>query len=345
MPRKSSFISQLQEGQKIEDLFVLADARLAESKNGPYWNLRLQDKTGRIEAKIWHPQSSHYTGLAPGHFILVKGVVRSFRGQPQLTINQLQVFDEPGAEVDWSLYIPSSSRPPEEMLQELEHLCQEELSYKPWLALSRSVFKDPEIRPRLLAAPAAKTIHHAYRGGLIEHSLSVARMCLLMASLYPELDREILLVAACFHDLGKAWELEAGISQEYTDPGRLLGHIQLGLEVLDPFLKQTKDLDSGLIMHFKHLLISHHGEHEFGSPKRPKTPESFALHYADNLDAKIKVWNQAVTGLDRSETNWTAFFPFLERQLYHPRKTADCAPKDVPKKPGASKQCLLPLKE
>ncbi|MCF8037937.1 MAG: HD domain-containing protein [Desulfohalobiaceae bacterium] len=345
MISKNSFISQFQEGQKVEDLFVLAEARLAESKNGPYWNLKLQDRTGKIEAKIWHPQSSQYTALAPAQLFLVQGVVRTFRGQPQLTVSQMRVFEDPDLQIDWAEFIPSSSRPPEEIMEELEKLCREELTYKPWLKLSRSILKDPDIRPRLLAAPAAKSIHHAYRGGLLEHSLNVTRLCLLISSLYQDLDREILLVAACFHDLGKAWELGAGISHEYTDPGRLLGHIQLGLEVLEPFLQKTKDLDPGLIMHFKHLLLSHHGEYAFGSPKRPKTPEAFVLHYADNLDAKIKVWDQAVSGLDRTETNWTTYFPFLERQLYHPPRTDDFIQKGQTPKPGAKKQCLLPLKE
>ena len=343
--QKSIFINELKENQQVEDLFVLAEARLAESKNGPYWNLKLQDRTGRIEAKIWHPQSQQYTRLEPAQLIRIQGAVRTFRGQPQMTINRLQVVETDERPIDWSDYLPSSSRPPEELLAELEALFRDELIYRPWRSFCRRVLKDSDLKHRFLSAPAAKTIHHAYRGGLLEHSLQVARLCLAVCDIYPELDREILLVAAGFHDLGKAWELGGGISPDYTDQGRLVGHIHLGLEVLEPFLQTTKDLEPGLIIHFKHLLLSHHGEYAFGSPKRPKTPEAFVLHHADNMDAKVKAWDQAVSGLNLSETQWSDYQPFLERPLYHPPRTKDFRPQHPEPTPAPGKQCLLPLKE
>jgi 3'-5' exoribonuclease len=345
MMQKTSFITDFEEGRTVEDLFVLAEARQAESKNGPYWNLKLQDKSGRIEAKIWHPQSSQYTNLAPQQLVLLQGLVRAFRGQPQMTVHRLQVLDPREMDIDWADFIPSTARPPEELLAELEGLFRDELVFRPWRSFCRQVLKDAGIRERFLAAPAAKTIHHAYRGGLVEHSLQVARLCLAVCDSYPDLDRDLLLAAAGFHDLGKAWELGAGISPDYTDPGRLLGHIQLGLEVLEPFLQKTRYLDPGLILHFKHLLLSHHGEYAFGSPKRPKTPEAFVLHHADNLDAKIKAWDQAVSGLNLAETQWTAYLPFLERPLYHPPRSRDFMQQSGQAKPPSGRQCLLPLKE
>ncbi len=345
MMEKTNFISQFEEGQTVEDIFVLAEARQAESKNGPYWNLKLQDKTGRIEAKIWHPQSTQYTNLAPEQLVRLQGMIRAFRGQPQMTVQRLQVLDAGEAAVNWSDFIPSSSRPPEELLAALEELFRDELVFRPWRTFCRQVLKDADIRERFLAAPAAKTIHHAYRGGLLEHSLQVARLCLGVCDIYPDLDRDLLLVAAGFHDLGKAWELGAGISPDYTDPGRLMGHIHLGLEVLEPFLKKSRQLDPGLVLHFKHLLLSHHGEYAFGSPKRPKTPEAFVLHHADNMDAKIKAWDQAVSGLNLAESHWSAYLPFLERPLYHPPRTRDFMPRTSETKNPPGKQCLLPLKE
>ena len=162
-------------------------------------------------------------------------------------------------------------------------------------------------------------MHHAYIGGLLEHTLSVCRLCMVISELYPQVDREILLVGAIFHDLGKAWELNAGIQRDYTDPGRLLGHILLGVEILEPFLVKT-ELPPGLKLHLKHLLISHHGEYAYGSPRRPKTVEALILHYADNLDAKVNMTSLLVDALPEGDS-WTPYQRSLERQMFRPERT------------------------
>jgi 3'-5' exoribonuclease len=174
----------------------------------------------------------------------------------------------------------------------------------------------------MLSAPGAKSIHHAYAGGLLEHTLAIMRICRAMAGLYPQVDKEILLVGALCHDLGKAFELSHGISREYTDAGRLLGHIQIGLEVLETFLRKVKDLPEDLAMHLKHLVISHHGELEFGSPCRPQTVEAFILHYADNMDSKINTVQSALTASDGAEaTGWSDYHRTLGRYLFQPART------------------------
>ncbi len=340
---KSVYITDLKDGQSFEEAFVLVQARQASSKNGPFWDLRLQDRTGQIEGKIWYPQSMEYQDLAPESMVRVQAQVKTFREQLQLIIHRLKVLE--GEEIDWSQFVPSSARAPEELLQELEGLCRSELRYPPWRKLCSKVLRDPDIRERLLAAPAAKSIHHAYRGGLLEHTLAVARSCLALCAIYPELDREILLVAAVLHDLGKAWELEGNILADYSDPGRLLGHITLGLQVLEPFLQKTKELEEGLALHLKHLILSHHGEYEFGSPKRPKTREAFVLHFADNLDAKVNTVGQLLQGMEHGDSSWSSYQYSLERKIFQAKTTPEVKKDREDSKKDRAKQCLLPLKE
>jgi len=344
MTTKTVFVKDLNQGQEVTDVFLLAQARQAQSKNGPYWDLKLQDCTGEVGAKIWHPLSAEFTSLAPEQFVRVRAGISSFRDLPQLIIRSLEILDPEEASLDWAEFIPASQRPPEDMLAELEQLCRTEIRYGPWKRLCKKILTDPDIRGKVLAAPGAKTIHHAYRGGLLEHTLAVSRLCLSIADRYPGLDRDILLVAAVLHDLGKAWELQSGLSRDYTDQGRLLGHIMLAMEILQPFFAKAKDLDPDLLVHLKHLLLSHHGEYAFGSPRRPKTQEAFVLHYADNLDAKLATARRALDGQDLEQSRWSGYQPSLERQLFEPVRSPDFV-KESDKKEAQPKQCLLPLKE
>jgi len=322
---------------------VIVQSRLAQSKNGPYWDLKLQDKTGVLDAKIWPPLSSEFSELLPEQFVFVQGEIRSFRDRLQMVVQRLQ-FLESEEEICWADFLPVSSRDPEEMLLELENLCRQELKYSPWKKLCKKVLQDLEVRERLLKSPAAKSLHHAYIGGLLEHTLSVSKICLSISELYPDMDREILLVGALLHDLGKAWELEGSISRKYSDQGQLLGHITLTLEILEPFIQKVKDLDRELVLHLKHMLLSHHGEYEYGSPKRPKTAEAMILHFADNMDAKLSTMEKAFDSGQQEGSNWSQFQPSLERYVYRPVNTASFHKKKQENK-GVAKQCSLPLKE
>ena len=343
MQSKNLFVSDLQQGSAIEDLFLIAEARSAETRNGqPYWDLILQDATGKVSAKIWAPLSQQANGLAPGHFLHVQAKVELFREKFQLNITRFEEIDPEGETLDWSAFVPRTAEAPEAILEDLEQLCRNELQHKPWRALCRSVLRDPEIRQRLLQAPAAKSVHHAYRGGLLEHTRQVCRVCLQFAALYPDLDKELLFVAALFHDFGKAWELEGLATWDYSDAGQLLGHIHLGLERLEPFLRRQKGLDPELALHLKHAILSHHGELEFGSPKRPKTPEAFALHFADNLDSKLTTASAALNDLGEHDGGWTPKVWALQRQLF--KRTPTPAPMATQHRPRED-QCSLPLKE
>lgn len=331
MKHKKTYVRDLAEGNSISEVFALSQVQRKEAKNGPYWQLTLTDCSGSIEARVWFPQSQQYEGLQAEQFVAVNGQVSSFKDQLQMNITDMAVIDPREAGLDLTDFLPSSAVPPEELLHEMEEFLHSELSFKPWSALCKSVLRDESIRASLLSAPGAKAIHHAYAGGLLEHTLAIMRICKALSLLYPQVDKEVLLVAALFHDLGKAFELSHGISREYTDAGRLLGHIQIGLEVLEPFLRKTKDLPEELGMHLKHLIVAHHGELAFGSPCLPQTMEAFILHYADNLDAKINTVQGALTAPDGGDiSGWSDYHRTLGRYLYQPMHTPAPAKADEP---------------
>lgn len=285
MPRQS--ITDIRANEEVQSTFLLGMASLQQSRNGPYWRLELRDATGSVEAKIWSPLSTSYPDLAAGQMVEIRAKAGLFRDQIQVTIDHLRVLsDEERTVLDLSQFMRASPRVALEMMAELEALCDKELTHTPWRTFAAGVLGDPSIRPRLLIAPAAKSVHHAYVGGLLEHILSVAGLSMRIADHYPEIDRQVLLAGALFHDIGKLDEMSGGMVNDYTDSGRFLGHIVQGLIMLEPYLAQS-GLEPHLALHFRHLLASHHGTLEFGSPREPATAEAFVLHYADNIDAKL----------------------------------------------------------
>jgi 3'-5' exoribonuclease len=338
---KSQYIQDLTPGTRVDDRFILGAASLAQSKNGPYWSLTFQDATGKIDGKIWSPKSQEYPSLEPGQMTRVLGFVESYRDRNQLKVDHLELLDLSGEEIDYADFMPAAAIPPATLMEMLEDLITEHMKHRPWKSFCRKVLTSEEIRERFMTAPGAKTVHHAYVGGLLEHTLGVARACMALCDVYPHLDRQTLLAGAVFHDLGKAWELTGGLANDYTDEGRLLGHIQIGRDKLEPFLARSRNLDEGLKLHLKHLITSHHGEHEFGSPVRPKTPEAFVLHFADNMDAKLNMVDQAYDEMDKSGQQWSPYLRFLERNVYRAPTTPD---ENRKKNDTPENQCLLPLK-
>ncbi|BBD08922.1 3'-5' exoribonuclease YhaM family protein [Desulfovibrio ferrophilus] len=345
MTQKSTFVRDLTPGQNVDEIFLLASAQQGQAKNGPFWSLTLADRSGEIPTKIFSPQAQAITNLAAGQFVRIRGMVGTYRDQPQVVADAATVVEPSANGLQLADFVPASERDPEDMLADLEKLCKENIRHKPLRVLVRTVLTNKQIKARIMPAPGAISIHHAYAGGLVEHTLSVCRLCMSFCDLYPELDRQVLLAAAVFHDLGKAWEYAQGPVREHTDEGRLLGHIQLGLNVIEPFLATAmeKGLEPEVAMHLKHIIVSHHGELEFGSPKRPKTPEAFALHFADNLDAKLKTVAEAVEpAVPEDETGWSPYVRSLGRFVYKPKRTPDPAAENGDDK--KDEQCLLPLK-
>ncbi len=321
---KHQFIEDLAPGMEVADLFLLSFAQQAQAKNGPYWRLEFRDAGGTIGGKIWSPLSRNYQDLTPGNPVFVRGRVVSYRDKPEISVESIDVLSEAKiARLDLSQFMPASAKPPREMFEELRRLIKDTLSHEPWRRFAAAVLEHPDIGPALLVAPAAKAMHHAYAGGLLEHTLSVCRLCLRLCDHYPCLDRQALLIGALCHDLGKLWELSPGMVADYTTRGRLIGHISLVLGELEPLLRDS-GLEPEAADHLRHMILSHHGSREFGSPVLPSTAEAIALHYADNLDAKL---NQVQAALDASlggaAPGWTAYVPALERSLYRaPRPLA-----------------------
>ncbi|ABM28111.1 metal dependent phosphohydrolase [Nitratidesulfovibrio vulgaris DP4] len=320
---KRQSIKDIEANGDVRGLFLLGAATLNQARNGPFWRLELRDATGTMEAKIWSPQSQAYPDLAPGQIVDLEGRSGTYRDRVEVTVERLRTLDEAEqASLDISQFLPASERPAAEMLEELERLCREVFTHAPWRKFVLGVLRDDDVRPRLLVAPAAKAVHHAFVGGLVEHILSVTRLCLHLAEHYPELDRQALVAGAIFHDIGKVWELTGGLANDYSDEGRLLGHIHIGLERIEPHLRKS-GLEPELVMHFKHLILSHHGELEYGSPKRPKTAEAMVLHYADNIDAKMAQMRGLFANMGEGETGWSPYQNTLQRFLYRPARTPE----------------------
>ncbi len=254
---KGAYVKDIIEGNTAEGIFVATDASLLQSRAGdPYWALKLQDASGSIDCKIWKPLSQKFTEIPQGSIVRASGRAGSFRDQMQLEISGMTILDEESAAgIPPAWIMPSSPHDLDEMLEELCALCKEEFVHRPWARLAGKVLNDAEYRAFFRVWPAARVMHQAYAGGLLEHTLQVFRICRQIADLYPELDRQTLLAGALFHDFGKIREFSGGLSNDYTTDGLLVGHIVLGVQMLAPFLAKS-DLEEHLQQHLTHLILS-----------------------------------------------------------------------------------------
>lgn len=338
---KGVFIKDIEENCRVAGAFVTRDPSQGLSRNGPFWKLTLADNSGSLEAKIWPPLSADFANIAAGAIARVTGRASRYREQLQITIDSFEpLSEEETREIDAADFMPASSRDIEEMFKELRLLCLEEFKYPPWRKLALAALNDADLAYKFKTMPAAKSVHHAYVGGLLEHTLGVFKLCEAIADHYPELDRQTLLAGALFHDFGKIREFSGGFANDYTNEGRLVGHIFLGLEMLAPLARKCGLKDS-LLEHFAHLILSHHGEPEFGAAKRPQTPEALALHYADNLDAKLAQCRALFANMEQNE--WSAWQKTLDRAMFHPARTPEG--KDERKSGRGDNLCLSLLKE
>ena len=338
---KGVSVSEITENSKVAGVFLVSEASLGTARNGAlYWSLKLSDSTGAIEAKIWHPLSAAHPRIPRGSLAWVSGRSALYREKLQLAIDDFSLLPpEVSDSFDPALFLPSASIPPDEMFLELKRLALEEFKYPPWRKFIISILNDEKIGPSLKTFPAAKTMHHAYVGGLLEHTLSVFNLCRDFADRYPQLDRQTLLAGAILHDIGKISEFSGGLANDYTDAGRLSGHIVLGVALIEPFA-QKSGLDDKLKEHLYHLILSHHGQYEFGAARLPQTAEAFALHYADNLDAKLAQFRNLFN--DESGPEWSDYQKGMERYLYNPFRTPE---KRKNEKQLPEFECLSLLKE
>lgn len=312
------YIEQFREGMRVSDVYLCKTRQIAVTKNGKeYASVLLQDKTGTIDAKIWDLHSPGIGSFEPLDYVYVDGDVTVFQGANQLNIKRVRKADE--GEYREADYLPVSSKDVKEMYRDLTALIQSlKNPYLKRLASSYYV-EDKEFVKRFCFHSAAKSVHHGFVGGLLEHTLSVMKLCDYFASAYPMLNRDLLLTAGLFHDIGKVKELSAFPENDYTDDGQLLGHIIIGTEMVSERIRQIPGFPEKLAAELKHCILAHHGELEYGSPKKPALLEALALNFADNTDAKMETMIEVLKGAG-DNSGWLGYNRFLETNV---RKTSE----------------------
>lgn len=308
------YIESLREGERINEIFLCKQKNSALTKAGkPYDNLILQDKTGTLDAKIWEPGSVGIDEFDSLDYIAVMGDITSFQGALQLNVKRVRKASE--GEYDPKDYLPVSEYDVEEMYAELTgYIASLRNPYLKKLAESFFI-DDADFVKRFKFHSAAKTVHHGFVGGLLEHTLGVTRHCNYFASAYPMLNRDLLLTAAMFHDIGKLEELSVFPENDYTDEGQLLGHIMIGAEWVGEHIRQIPDFPVRLGNELKHCILAHHGELEFGSPKKPALAEAVALSFADNVDAKMETIKELFASAPEGNQGWLGYNRLLESNI------------------------------
>ncbi len=311
---KSIYVKDIKAGEKVKCSFLVMEKNLAYSQKGaPYLNVRLRDKTGDIEGRVWDNVSTLDPLFRKGDIVSVQARAVSYRDAIQLALLEIRKVDE--SDMDPWDYFPASRHDVERMFSELRgHASAVE---NPWLRkLLEGFLDDPATAACLKRAPAAKGFHHAYLGGLLEHTLSMVRILDFLAAHYPAANRDLLLAGGILHDIGKIDEFNYERAIDYSTSGRLLGHIMLGVEMLDRKIAAIEGFPPSLALELKHIVLSHHGELEFGSPKRPKSVEALLVHFVDDMDAKVAAFQDFIGTSGPDDSEWTLFHRFFERFLY-----------------------------
>jgi len=307
------FIETLREGERINEIYLCKSKQAALTKSGkPYDNVLLQDKTGTLDAKIWDPGSVGIDEFDALDYIAVTGDVTSFQGNLQLSIKRVRKVGE--GEYEPENYLPVSDKDIDEMYQEMMGYIASVKN--PYLSrLLHTFFDDAAFAKAFKFHSAAKSVHHGFVGGLLEHTVSVTRNCNYFAQNYPFLNRDLLLTAAMFHDIGKLKELSTFPANDYTDAGQLLGHIMIGAEWIGEKIREIDGFPEVLANELKHCILAHHGELEYGSPKKPALVEALALSFADNLDAKMETVREVLAGVPENNLQWQGFNRLLDTNI------------------------------
>ncbi len=324
---KDIFVSDLQANQTVTSTFLVKSKEVRSKKTGePYLSLTLADKSGEVDAKMWDNVAEVEATFDRDDFIKVKGSVQVYRSKPQLTIHKLRRCQD--GEVDSTDYFPKSSKDVELMFEELLNIVDRIDNYH-LRELLMSFLADENFALKFKQAPAAKTLHHAWLGGLLEHTLSLCKLCVLVAEHYSEINLDLLLTGAILHDVGKTEELSYHRSFAYTSQGQLLGHMILELEMVSEKIAQVEGFPRELKALVQHMIISHHGEYEFGSPKLPMFPEALILHCLDNLDSKLEAMKTILRTEANIDGDWTSYNSMFGRPLFKGfRKNGHNPPKD-----------------
>jgi 3'-5' exoribonuclease len=306
------------ENKVIVSSFVVISKQVKPKKTGePYLALTLGDRCGQIEAKMWDNVEDSIDAFEQDDFLKIKALLNKYKNRFQLTIHKLRKLGD--SEVDFADYLPKTTKDVDQLWRTLGDYVA---SFRdPNLrALVQLFMADPEIATAYRNAPAAKTLHHAYIGGLLDHVVSLFRSCELVCQNYPQINRDLLLTGAFLHDIGKIHELTYSRSFSYTTRGQLLGHMIIELEMLQAKLAQLPDFPNEMKTLIEHLIISHHGQYEFGSPKLPMFPEALMLHYLDDLDSKMESMRAHFEREAENDSSWTSYNASLGRTLLNTAK-------------------------
>lgn len=313
---KGKFVKDIREGEQVRDLFLVSGKTVLSSNAGkPYISLSLRDRTGQLECRVWDRAEEIAKRFDRDDIVEASGTAILYQGRIQLKVHDVRKAE--GEQADLSEFLPVTKKGIDPLWAELQGLVagvrDPDLSL-----LLRRVFPDPpatDTARRFRLAPGGKSLHHDYIGGLLEHTVSVAGICRFLAEHYGDVDGDMLVAGALLHDIGKVEELSYEGAFEYTDEGRLLGHLYMGAEWVAGECAGIEGFPPEKAMLLKHMVLSHHGELEYGSPKRPKTLEAVLLHFVENMDAKATAFRDAVEALPEG-TRWTDYQRMFERYLY-----------------------------
>lgn len=306
-------ISDLKVGEPVDEVFLLGRCDLKTSKNESlYLDLLLSDRSGAVGGRMWDASQALYESLEVDDFVRVKGRMGAFQNRPQIRVNSISKADISSLRL--GDFLPQAETPPEKMMDEVKSIL-DQIEDPDYRRICEAFLGDQDFTAAFRTAPAAVRYHHAYLGGLLEHTLNVLRLADTILPQYPFLRRDLLLTAAFLHDVGKTAEIGYKRTFSYTDSGQLVGHLVLGVVMLENKASKLELPDDKLAL-LRHCILSHHGQYEYGSPKLPMTAEALALHYLDNLDAKLTDFEGHLDTDQVSNSNWTGFLPQFGRRLF-----------------------------
>ncbi len=334
-------IADIKENQAVDMLLLVRRKNLARSRNGKdYLNLKLGDRSGELAAFLWDDAERAGAALKEGDCVHIRGRSQIFNDNLQLTLNFIELWQ---GQIDPRNFLPHTDKHIPTLEREL---CQIIVDIRdPWLKRLAEAFfvKDQEFAKAFALAPAAKAMHHAWLGGLLEHTLGVARLALKVTPLYPQINLDLVLTGALLHDIGKIHELTYERSLDYSTCGRLLGHIMIGVRMIQEKATSLKGFPATTLMLLEHLILSHHGVYEYGSPKRPKTQEAILLNFIDDLDAKVTAVNSHMSASNNSEIEWSDYHRLFGRAFYlgPSSPSPESEPDSLPPNPPPSEPPLL----
>ena len=338
---KSPYVNELAPNQVVQTSFLVHSKEIRQKKSGEFYlSLLLADRTGELDAKMWDNVNEVLDHFERDDFVKVKGLVQVFHNRPQMTIHKLRRMDD--SEIEFIDYFPSSRRDPDAMWAELRGLV-DGIANPHLKALLEAMVSDEEIAARYRRAPAAKQIHHAFLGGLLEHVLSLCALARATAPNYPHVDCDLLLTGMILHDIGKIYELNYERGFSYSNEGQLLGHIHIGVRMVTDKLRGLPDFPPALRSLIEHMILSHHGELEYGSPKVPQFPEALLLHYLDDLDSKMECMRALIENDRQVEGCFTSFHQVLSRSALKKDRFLRGKPEPPPRAPATAARAAVPV--